>query len=87
MKTEQELKQALRDWIVATSGKISPEELTNDTPIIEQRIITSLQVMDLILLVEKLRNDSIDVETLKPGVFHDVNTIYNNFLKNNSHEN
>jgi len=75
-----ELKQALRDWVVQTSRKIDSAQLTDDTPIIEQRIITSLQVMDLILFIEKLGKKSVDVESLKPGVFRNINSIYSNFF-------
>lgn len=82
MKTETEIKNALRDWIVKTNGKIQSEELSDDTPIIEQRIITSLQVMDLIFFIEKLSERSIEVESLKVGVFRNINAIYDNFFRN-----
>ena len=80
MKTEAEIRQALREWIVKTSGKIQPQELSDQTPIIEQRIISSLQIMDLILFLEKLRDRSVEVEKLKVGVFRDIDVIYQNFF-------
>ena len=55
-------------------------DLADDTPIIDQRIISSLQLMDLILMLERLSDSPIDVEMLKPGAFRDINTIYRNFL-------
>ena len=80
MKSEAEVKQTLREWIVkASGGKIAPEALCDDTPIIEERIITSLQIMDLILQLEKITGEPLDVEQLKPGVFKNINTIYQNF--------
>jgi acyl carrier protein len=81
MRTETEIREALRDWIVKTSGKIQPEQLNDETPIIEQRIISSLQVMDLIFFIEKLSNKSIEVESLKVGVFRNINAIYDNFFQ------
>jgi acyl carrier protein len=81
MRTEAEIRQALRDWIVTANSKIQPEELNDETPIIEQRIISSLQVMDLIFFIEKLSNRSIEVESLKVGVFRNVNAIYDNFFQ------
>jgi acyl carrier protein len=81
MRTETEIKQALRDWIVSTNGKIRAEELNNETPIIEQRVISSLQVMDLIFFIERLSNRSIEVESLKVGVFRNVDAIYANFFQ------
>lgn len=81
MKTETDIKSQLRDWISSASKKADKVSITDDTPIIEQRIITSLQVMDLILYIEQLTDASINVEDLKPGVFRDVNTIYKNFFE------
>jgi acyl carrier protein len=81
MRTEAEIREALRDWIVKTNGKIQPEQLNDQTPIVEQRIISSLQVMDLIFFIEKLSNKSIEVESLKVGVFRNINAIYDNFFQ------
>jgi len=84
MRSEAEIRESLRDWIVKTNGKIRPEQLNDETPIIEQRIISSLQVMDLIFFIENLSNRSIDVESLKVGVFSSINTIYDAFFQSNS---
>jgi hypothetical protein len=42
--------------------------------LIEQRLISSLHILELILLLEQLRQRPIDVSQLKPGVFRDINT-------------
>ena len=81
MRTEIEIRQSLRDWIAKTNGKIRAEDLNDDTPIIERRIISSLQLTDLILMLEKLSDNMIDVEMLKPGAFRDINAIYRNFFE------
>ena len=81
MRTETEIRQALREWIIKTNGKIRLEQLNDETPIIEQRIISSLQVMDLIFFIEKLSNKSIEVESLKVGVFRNINAIYDTFFQ------
>ena len=81
MNDEAETKRALREWVARANGKIRAEDLRDDTPIVEQRIITSLQVMDLILQIENLSGRSVDAEQLKPGAFHDINTIYQNFFR------
>jgi acyl carrier protein len=81
MKTEIEIRQNLREWIVKTNGKIRAEDLNDDTPIIERRIISSLQLTDLILMLEKFSDNLIDVEMLKPGAFRDINAIYRNFFE------
>ena len=81
MKTETEIRQNLREWIAKTNGKIRAEDLSDDTPIIERRIISSLQLTDLILMLERLSDNLIDVEMLKPGAFRDINSIYRNFFE------
>ena len=81
MKTEPEIRQALRDWVVKTNGKIGPDRVSDQTAIIEQRIINSLHIMDLILFIEKESGRSIDVRQLKVGVFRNIDTIYKNFFQ------
>lgn len=82
MKNDAEIRAALRTWIVEKNGKIRPEELADDTPIVAQRLITSVQIMDLILFLERLSDTPIRPETLKPGVFQDINTMISNFFPN-----
>jgi acyl carrier protein len=79
MKTETEVKLALRDWI-SRKGKTKPEDLSDQTPIVEQRIISSVQLMELILFIEDLSGKSIDVQSLKKGMLRDIDTIYENFF-------
>ena len=81
MKSESENRQALRDWVIRKNGKMRAEELDDQTPIIERRIITSVQVMDLILFLEELRGEPIDVTDLKVGVFRSIDAIYRNFFE------
>lgn len=81
MKSEAEIRQALRDWVMQKSGgKVRVDELTDQTPIIERRIITSIQAMDLIVFIERLRTRPVDVERLKVGVFRTIDAIYASFF-------
>ena len=81
MMSETEIKESLKQWIADKNGKVQACDLRGDTPVIEQRIISSLQIMDLILYLEKLRGVSIEVESLKPGVFKNIDAIYENFFR------
>lgn len=74
--TEDDVKAALRSWVQQRSGTV----VDNDTPLLAERILTSLQVMDLLLYLEELRQDGIDPRALKPGVFRDIDTIYATFF-------
>ena len=80
MKTQVEIRKTLRDWVVRTNGKITAAEVLDDTPILERRIVKSLDIMDLILFLEELRGAPIDVEKLRPGVFRDIDAIWKNFF-------
>ncbi|HVE99465.1 MAG TPA: hypothetical protein VNA12_09830 [Mycobacteriales bacterium] len=77
--TESEVRAALRGWVRDRSPD-AVTEVTDDTPLISSRIITSLQVTDLLLLIEELRNAPIDPAALRPGVFRDIDTIYATFF-------
>jgi acyl carrier protein len=79
MKSETEIKTALRDWIVR-KGRIPAEELNDKTPFLEQRIISSVQLMELILFMEDLSGNPIDVKALKKGMLRNIDTIYHNFF-------
>jgi acyl carrier protein len=77
---EAAVKRRLREFVAERSGKVRPQDVADDTPILERRILTSLQVLDLILLVEELSGRALDASRLKPGVFRDVDTIYRSFF-------
>jgi len=78
--TEADVRAALRRWVEDRSPGLAPGSLDDRTPLIASRIITSLQVTDLLLFVEELRAASIDPGSLRPGVFGDIDTIYATFF-------
>lgn len=80
MKTEKEIRRALREWIMRKNGKIHKEELDDQTQIMEEGIIRSVQLMDLVLFLEYLTEREIDVTQLKKGVFRNIDSIYRNFF-------
>ena len=78
--TLEQARAELRAWIVATSGKIRPEELGDDTPLLEQRIISSLHVAELILFVESLRGGPVDLSRLNGKSLRDIDSVCAAFL-------
>ncbi len=74
--TESEVRAALRSWVQECSGVA----VADDTPLLAERLITSLQVMDLLLYLEELRQGAIDPASLRPGAFRDVDSIYAAFF-------
>ena len=79
MKNESEIRTHLARW-VAERSNTRPEDISGATAILDQRLITSLQLMELILEIELLAGNSLDVSRLRPGAFRDIDTIYKNFF-------
>lgn len=77
---KEQIKGELRRWVAMKNGKVTPESLTDRTPIIEQRILSSLHVMELLLLIERLSGKPVEVDRLQPGSFRDIETIYQSFF-------
>ena len=79
--TEEEIKARLRSWIINKSKQqIADHELTDDTPIIESGLLSSLDVVEFVLYIESLLGDEIDLEDLEPEVFTSTNTMYTAFF-------
>jgi hypothetical protein len=81
---KQEVIDSLIEWIAEKNPKFKKSDITLDTPILEKRIITSLQIPDLILYVESLTGTPVSFDNLKPGSFHSISTILDNFFRGDS---
>ena len=77
--SESEIRRQLRDWIV-DRAKEKPDGLSDDTPIMENGILSSLDVVELILFIERIRGDEVDTDALEPDSIRDVNAIYQTFF-------
>jgi hypothetical protein len=83
--TRAEILTCLRQWLVAKNGALAAHDLDDDTPIVEQRLLSSLQVASLLLYIEQLRGAPIDIESLQPGAFRSLATIYQHFFNGAAH--
>ena len=78
--TESEIRQQLRTWIV-NRAKDKPDGFRDDMPILESGILTSLDVVELILFIENLRGGAeVSIDDLEASAFRDINTIYRTFF-------
>lgn len=78
--SELEIRQKLRTWII-NRAKDKPKNFQDDTPILASGILASLDVVELILFVEQLRNgEEVSVDDLEPVAIRDVNAIYETFF-------
>ena len=81
---EVEVKGKLRSWIINQSKQhVEDHELTDDTPVIESGLLSSLDVVEFVLYIESLLGDEIDLEDLEPEVFTSTNTMYETFFAQN----
>lgn len=78
--TESEVRDAIRSWIGGHNPDVDIGQIADDTPLIERRYLTSLQVADLLLYVEELHRSPVDPSRLQPGVFRSIDSIYAAFF-------
>ena len=73
-------REALRAWVREHSQSAVGADFDDRTPLIASRLLTSLQITDLLLFLEDLRGVPLDPASLRPGVFRDIDTIHATFL-------
>ena len=74
-----DIKLQIKTWVM-DKKKLSAEQLDFDTPLLEEKILKSIDIMDLILFIEFMREEPININELNPGVFHSIDTITANFF-------
>jgi len=80
-RSEEEIRLALRAFVRdASEGKVS--EVTDTTPLFgKEGALKSVHVLELILLLEELTARPVDVQSLKPGAFIDIEAIVSGFVR------
>lgn len=80
MHSEIEIREELRSWVLTKAPGLDPAQFTDTTPLFEERHIRSVNVPELLLLLERLRGAPIDVDDdLRPGDFRDIDTLVRRF--------
>ena len=77
---EVELRKQLREWIY-DRAKDKPARLDDATPILDTGILSSLDIVELVLFIENLRGSEVDVDALQPESFRDVDAIWKSFFE------
>lgn len=70
----------VRHCLGAVKPGIDLDALGDETPLLASRVITSFDLLELILHLEKMRAAPISRDELAPGSFRDVATIARVFL-------
>jgi len=75
-----ELRTALLDWVRAHRRGAQDAPLDADTLLLQERLLTSLQLPELLLFIEQLRGQPLDVASIRPGAFASVAAIERHFF-------
>jgi len=70
----------VRNCLAQIKPDIDLDTVGDDTHLLEERVITSFDVMDLMLHLERASGQNISRTQLKPGSFRDIRTIAQVFL-------
>lgn len=74
-------RQVLRDWIRSRAQSGAGAPITDQTLIIQEGLITSVDVLNLILLIEELGGIEIDATELTPDMLESIDKICRTFLE------
>jgi acyl carrier protein len=81
MNKKSEIREALKNWLADRNDEISSEQIKDDLPLIREKVITSLQVTDLLLFIEQLRGCPVEIGEIKASNFQDLNHICEAFFE------
>ena len=79
MTTEESIRSRLRAWIVDRAERKHGhrvEHFDDRTPIIAAGLLSSLDVVELILFIEEIRGQEVDESQLEPETVESVDAIY-----------
>lgn len=79
MNTES-ARTRVRQCLQRVRPDLDIDSIDDDTELLRERIITSFQVIDLILQLEAMRERPLERADLEPGSFRDIATIANQFF-------
>ena len=72
--------QAVRHCLAGVKPGLDVDAIAVDTPLLEDRVITSFDVLDLLIHLEQASGRPIGRDQLKPGSFRDIATIARIFI-------
>jgi acyl carrier protein len=72
--------ETVRTCLASIKPELDVTSVSTDTALLEERVITSFDVLDLILHLEQISGKPVDRTQLVPGSFRDMATIAQVFL-------
>ncbi len=78
---EDEIREELRGWILDRASAAEERLSSDELPILEEGLLSSLDIVEFILFIESLRGEEVDIESIEPEVFTNINTLYEAFFE------
>ena len=72
---ESDVRTKLRDWIVKHAKTPPDKDFSDQTQLLEQGILSSLDIVEFVLFIESLRGEDVDVDDIEPEVFTSIDTL------------
>lgn len=78
--TESNVVEKLSVWILDRANVENRSAFNAQTKIIDDGLLTSLDVVELILFIEDLRGEEVDIESLEPASFANIDSLVETFF-------
>lgn len=79
--TETEIRARLKSWILEHSKSTSSLDISDDTPILEKGLLSSLDIVEFVLYIEHLLDEELDTEDIDPEAFTSIDALYTAFFQ------
>lgn len=81
MADAEVMRQSLTEWIVQHNENVDVQlDSQTSNTLIQQRLLTSLQIAELLLYIESLRGTPVDPQSLRAGAFQNIDSIVATFF-------
>jgi acyl carrier protein len=77
---ESEVRTKLRNWILKHAKTPPGDGFSDQTKILEEGILSSLDIVAFVLFIESLRGEDVDVDDIDPQVFTSIDTLHAAFF-------
>ncbi|WP_295640425.1 hypothetical protein [uncultured Methylibium sp.] len=72
---ESDVRTKLRDWILKHAKTAPSSAFSDQTQLLEEGILSSLDIVEFVLFIESLRGEDVDVDDIEPEVFTSIDTL------------
>jgi len=77
---EPQIIEELRSWILERASAPADRLTSDEMPILDEGLLSSLDIVEFILFIESLRGEEVDIENIEPEVFTNLRTLYEAFF-------